>query len=132
MLNCRISGGLKSDLYCIWLRPISEEEIGHLKELHYAAIADKQTLIDEKLNAEVWPVTPAPHLVLLLSVSVINKDHGDMQTSYSLKLQLRSFLFADRDHRSQSCLSKIGLMNIFSNHEYLPRVIVNKGLQSCS
>ncbi|TTG17221.1 AP-1 complex-associated regulatory protein [Bagarius yarrelli] len=34
-------------------RPISEEEIGHLKELHYAAIADKQTLIDEKLNAEL-------------------------------------------------------------------------------
>ncbi|XP_046706208.1 AP-1 complex-associated regulatory protein isoform X2 [Silurus meridionalis] len=33
-------------------RPISEEEIGHLKGLHYAAIADKQTLIDEKLKAE--------------------------------------------------------------------------------
>lgn len=46
---------MKSDLYCIWLRPISEEEIGHLKELRYAAIADNQTQIDEKLNAEVWP-----------------------------------------------------------------------------
>lgn len=57
---------MKSDLYCIWLRPISEEEIGHLKEQHYAAIADKQTLIDEKLNAEVWPVTPVPHLLFLL------------------------------------------------------------------
>ncbi|KAF4091401.1 hypothetical protein AMELA_G00036450 [Ameiurus melas] len=34
-------------------RPISEEEIGHLKELRYAAIADTQTLIDEKLNAEL-------------------------------------------------------------------------------
>ncbi|KAI5620659.1 AP-1 complex-associated regulatory protein, partial [Silurus asotus] len=34
-------------------RPISEEEIGHLKGLHYAAIADKQTLIDEKLKAEL-------------------------------------------------------------------------------
>ncbi|KAM9469789.1 AP-1 complex-associated regulatory protein isoform 2-T2 [Clarias gariepinus] len=34
-------------------RPISEEEIGHLKELRYAAIADKQTLIDDKLNAEL-------------------------------------------------------------------------------
>lgn len=53
---------MKSDLYCIWLRPISEEEIGHLKEQRYTAIADKQTLIDEKLNAEVWPVTPVPHL----------------------------------------------------------------------
>ncbi|XP_060783892.1 AP-1 complex-associated regulatory protein isoform X2 [Neoarius graeffei] len=34
-------------------RPISEEEISHLKEQCYAAIADKQTLIDEKLNAEL-------------------------------------------------------------------------------
>ncbi|KAK2838676.1 hypothetical protein Q7C36_013490 [Tachysurus vachellii] len=34
-------------------RPISEEEIGHLKEQRYTAIADKQTLIDEKLNAEL-------------------------------------------------------------------------------
>ncbi|XP_076877924.1 AP-1 complex-associated regulatory protein isoform X4 [Brachyhypopomus gauderio] len=33
-------------------RPISEEELGHLKEQSYGAIADKQTLIDEKLNAE--------------------------------------------------------------------------------
>ncbi|XP_007247525.3 AP-1 complex-associated regulatory protein isoform X5 [Astyanax mexicanus] len=33
-------------------RPISEEEIGHLKELRYGAITDKQTLIDEKLTAE--------------------------------------------------------------------------------
>lgn len=34
-------------------RPISEEEIGHLKEQSYGAIVDKQTLIDEKLNAEL-------------------------------------------------------------------------------
>ncbi|XP_076877922.1 AP-1 complex-associated regulatory protein isoform X2 [Brachyhypopomus gauderio] len=34
-------------------RPISEEELGHLKEQSYGAIADKQTLIDEKLNAEL-------------------------------------------------------------------------------
>ncbi|XP_036424513.1 AP-1 complex-associated regulatory protein isoform X1 [Colossoma macropomum] len=34
-------------------RPINEEEIGHLKEQCYIAIADKQTLIDEKLNAEL-------------------------------------------------------------------------------
>ncbi|XP_026991586.2 AP-1 complex-associated regulatory protein isoform X10 [Tachysurus fulvidraco] len=33
-------------------RPISEEEIVHLKEQRYTAIADKQTLIDEKLKAE--------------------------------------------------------------------------------
>lgn len=64
---------MKSDPYCIWLRPISEEEISHLKEQCYAAIADKQTLIDEKLNAEVWPVTPMPHLVLL-AVGLINKS----------------------------------------------------------
>uniref|UniRef100_A0A8B9KZV5 Adaptor related protein complex 1 associated regulatory protein n=1 Tax=Astyanax mexicanus TaxID=7994 RepID=A0A8B9KZV5_ASTMX len=35
------------------LQPISEEEIGHLKELRYGAITDKQTLIDEKLTAEL-------------------------------------------------------------------------------
>ncbi|XP_028816797.1 AP-1 complex-associated regulatory protein isoform X1 [Denticeps clupeoides] len=34
-------------------RPISEEEMGHLKEYRYAAISDKQTLIDAKLNAEL-------------------------------------------------------------------------------
>ncbi|XP_031424684.1 AP-1 complex-associated regulatory protein isoform X2 [Clupea harengus] len=34
-------------------RPISEDEIGHLKEHRYAAIADQQTLIDEKLHAEL-------------------------------------------------------------------------------
>ncbi|XP_047658470.1 AP-1 complex-associated regulatory protein isoform X15 [Tachysurus fulvidraco] len=34
-------------------RPISEEEIVHLKEQRYTAIADKQTLIDEKLKAEL-------------------------------------------------------------------------------
>ncbi|XP_043113575.1 AP-1 complex-associated regulatory protein isoform X2 [Puntigrus tetrazona] len=33
-------------------RPVSEEEMGHLKEHRYAAISDKQVLIDEKLNAE--------------------------------------------------------------------------------
>uniref|UniRef100_A0A8C1T256 Adaptor related protein complex 1 associated regulatory protein n=2 Tax=Cyprinus carpio TaxID=7962 RepID=A0A8C1T256_CYPCA len=34
-------------------RPVSEEEINHLKEHRYAAISDKQALIDEKLNAEL-------------------------------------------------------------------------------
>ncbi|RXN29202.1 AP-1 complex-associated regulatory [Labeo rohita] len=34
-------------------RPISEEEIVHLKEHRYTAISDKQTLIDQKLNAEL-------------------------------------------------------------------------------
>ncbi|XP_058654735.1 AP-1 complex-associated regulatory protein isoform X2 [Onychostoma macrolepis] len=33
-------------------RPVSEDEIDHLKEHRYAAISDKQVLIDEKLNAE--------------------------------------------------------------------------------
>lgn len=55
---CSLRRAGKSDLSFVWLRPISEEELGHLKDLRYAAIADKQTLIDEKLNAEVWPVTP--------------------------------------------------------------------------
>lgn len=64
---------VKSDLYCIWLRPISEEEIGHLKELRYAAIADTQTLIDEKLNAEVWPITTVPHLVFPAVKLIIKK-----------------------------------------------------------
>ncbi|XP_050983351.1 AP-1 complex-associated regulatory protein isoform X2 [Labeo rohita] len=36
-------------------RPISEEEIVHLKEHRYTAISDKQTLIDQKLNAEGKP-----------------------------------------------------------------------------
>ncbi|XP_052005814.1 AP-1 complex-associated regulatory protein-like isoform X1 [Xyrauchen texanus] len=35
------------------LRPISEDEIFHLKNYRYAAISDKQVLIDEKLNAEL-------------------------------------------------------------------------------
>ncbi|XP_052430874.1 AP-1 complex-associated regulatory protein isoform X1 [Carassius gibelio] len=34
-------------------RPVSEEEIDHLKEHRYAAISDKQALIDEKLKAEL-------------------------------------------------------------------------------
>ncbi|XP_016377823.1 AP-1 complex-associated regulatory protein-like isoform X2 [Sinocyclocheilus rhinocerous] len=34
-------------------RPVSEEEINHLKEQCYTAISDKQVLIDEKLNAEL-------------------------------------------------------------------------------
>ncbi|XP_016370735.1 AP-1 complex-associated regulatory protein-like [Sinocyclocheilus rhinocerous] len=34
-------------------RPISDEEISHLKEHRYAAISDKQALIDEKLNTEL-------------------------------------------------------------------------------
>ncbi|XP_066505166.1 AP-1 complex-associated regulatory protein isoform X2 [Hoplias malabaricus] len=35
------------------IRPISQEEFDHLKEQRYGAIADKQTLIDEKLNVEL-------------------------------------------------------------------------------
>ncbi|KAJ8015492.1 hypothetical protein DPEC_G00026700 [Dallia pectoralis] len=34
-------------------RPISEDEIIHLKEHRYAAISDQQTLIDQKLHAEL-------------------------------------------------------------------------------
>lgn len=34
-------------------RPVSEEEIGHLKEHRYTAITNKQVLIDKKLNAEL-------------------------------------------------------------------------------
>nr|XP_020451215.1 AP-1 complex-associated regulatory protein isoform X3 [Monopterus albus] len=33
-------------------RPISEDEIKHLKEHHYTAISDKQILIDQKLRVE--------------------------------------------------------------------------------
>lgn len=34
-------------------RPISEEEINHLKERHYTALSDKQDLIDQKIQVEV-------------------------------------------------------------------------------
>ncbi|XP_040904073.1 AP-1 complex-associated regulatory protein isoform X3 [Toxotes jaculatrix] len=34
-------------------RPISEDEIKHLREHHYTAISDKQILIDQKLQAEL-------------------------------------------------------------------------------
>uniref|UniRef100_A0A4W6FTP7 Adaptor related protein complex 1 associated regulatory protein n=1 Tax=Lates calcarifer TaxID=8187 RepID=A0A4W6FTP7_LATCA len=34
-------------------RPISEDEIKHLRQHHYAAISDKQILIDQKLQAEL-------------------------------------------------------------------------------
>ncbi|KAM9376699.1 AP-1 complex-associated regulatory protein [Pholidichthys leucotaenia] len=34
-------------------RPISEDELKHLREHHYAAISDKQILIDQKLQAEL-------------------------------------------------------------------------------
>ncbi|KAJ8385777.1 hypothetical protein AAFF_G00182210 [Aldrovandia affinis] len=34
-------------------RPISEDELAHLRELRYAAISDKQTLVDQKLRAEL-------------------------------------------------------------------------------
>ncbi|XP_068182420.1 AP-1 complex-associated regulatory protein isoform X2 [Antennarius striatus] len=34
-------------------KPISEEEIQHLKERHYTAISDKQVLIDQQLRAEL-------------------------------------------------------------------------------
>nr|XP_020451214.1 AP-1 complex-associated regulatory protein isoform X2 [Monopterus albus] len=34
-------------------RPISEDEIKHLKEHHYTAISDKQILIDQKLRVEL-------------------------------------------------------------------------------
>ncbi|XP_022078495.1 AP-1 complex-associated regulatory protein isoform X3 [Acanthochromis polyacanthus] len=36
-------------------RPISEDEIKHLREHRYAAISDKQILIDQKLQAEQLP-----------------------------------------------------------------------------
>ncbi|XP_015238885.1 PREDICTED: AP-1 complex-associated regulatory protein isoform X2 [Cyprinodon variegatus] len=34
-------------------RPINEDELSHLKEQRYAAISDKQVLIDQKLQAEL-------------------------------------------------------------------------------
>ncbi|KPP61618.1 hypothetical protein Z043_120262 [Scleropages formosus] len=34
------------------MRAISEEELGHLRAQQYTAISDKQTLIDERLQAE--------------------------------------------------------------------------------
>uniref|UniRef100_A0A671K9B7 AP-1 complex-associated regulatory protein-like n=1 Tax=Sinocyclocheilus anshuiensis TaxID=1608454 RepID=A0A671K9B7_9TELE len=46
--NCELNS-----LSCHWSRPVSEEEINHLKEQCYTAISDKQVLIDEKLNAEL-------------------------------------------------------------------------------
>lgn len=36
-------------------RPISDDEIKNLKEHRYAAISDKQILLDQKLRAEVRP-----------------------------------------------------------------------------
>ncbi|XP_051506361.1 AP-1 complex-associated regulatory protein-like isoform X2 [Myxocyprinus asiaticus] len=44
---------LNKNVYLKTLEPISEEEICHLKKHRYAAISDKQVLIDEKLNAEL-------------------------------------------------------------------------------
>ncbi|KAJ8281416.1 hypothetical protein GJAV_G00067420 [Gymnothorax javanicus] len=34
-------------------RPVSEEEIAHLKEQQYAAISDKQVLVDQKMQAQL-------------------------------------------------------------------------------
>ncbi|XP_014867968.1 PREDICTED: AP-1 complex-associated regulatory protein-like, partial [Poecilia mexicana] len=34
-------------------RPINEDELSHLREHRYAAISDKQVLIDQKLQVEV-------------------------------------------------------------------------------
>lgn len=42
---------LRLDL--IFIRPISEDELKNLQEHRYAAISDKQVLIDQKLQAEV-------------------------------------------------------------------------------
>uniref|UniRef100_A0A3Q2DGC3 Adaptor related protein complex 1 associated regulatory protein n=1 Tax=Cyprinodon variegatus TaxID=28743 RepID=A0A3Q2DGC3_CYPVA len=38
---------------CFIFRPINEDELSHLKEQRYAAISDKQVLIDQKLQAEL-------------------------------------------------------------------------------
>lgn len=40
---------------CFSTRPISDDEIKNLKEHRYAAISDKQIVIDQKLRAEVRP-----------------------------------------------------------------------------
>ena len=40
-------------MLCCFIRPISEDEIKHLKEHRYAAISDEQKLIDQKLQVEV-------------------------------------------------------------------------------
>lgn len=42
-----------TSVVCSLIRPISEDEIKHLKEHRYAAISDKQRLIDHKLQVEV-------------------------------------------------------------------------------
>lgn len=65
-----------SDSSCVWHRPINEEEIGHLKEQRYGAIADKQTMIDEKIKSEVWLISSVlpPHLpAVCLKISFLIK-----------------------------------------------------------
>uniref|UniRef100_A0A671YAL8 Adaptor related protein complex 1 associated regulatory protein n=1 Tax=Sparus aurata TaxID=8175 RepID=A0A671YAL8_SPAAU len=42
-----------TSVVCSLIRPISEDEIKHLKEHRYAAISDKQRLIDHKLQVEL-------------------------------------------------------------------------------
>lgn len=42
-----------NEVGCSFIRPISEEELKHLREHHYTAISDKQRLIDQKLQVEV-------------------------------------------------------------------------------
>lgn len=44
------------------LRPISEDELKHLREQRYAAISDKQALIDQKLQVEVRHFTASGSL----------------------------------------------------------------------
>lgn len=52
-------------MFCPWIRPISEEEINHLKDRLYTAISDKQMVIDQQLQVEVT------HSLVLLTAPVI-------------------------------------------------------------
>lgn len=52
-------------VFCPLIRPISEEEISHLKERHYTAITDKQKVIDQQLQVEVrHRLLPRQHPVI--------------------------------------------------------------------
>lgn len=62
-------------------RPISEDEIIHLKEHRYTAISDQQNLIDDKLQAEVGlhknsASERAGEIIVPLFFFVLLKDNG--------------------------------------------------------
>lgn len=57
-------------LCCYFIRPISEDEIKHLREHRYAAISDKQVLIDQKLQKEVRPALKERAPVFFIFISL--------------------------------------------------------------